>query len=50
MSIHWGTFQLSAESITQPIKDLRLARTKAHVSEKKFFVVREGQPFYIGIH
>lgn len=45
--IHWGTFQLSSESLDQPIKDLTLARIKSNVSEKKFFILREGYPIFL---
>jgi L-ascorbate metabolism protein UlaG (beta-lactamase superfamily) len=47
MGIHWGTFQLSAESIDQPIKDLARARQDYHVPETSFFIIQEGVPFYI---
>jgi len=47
MGIHWGTFQLAAESMDQPIIDLIVARKKWKVSEESFFVIQEGQLFYL---
>lgn len=47
MGVHWGAFQLSAESYLQPIEDLNMARKHANVEEKAFFVAKEGKPFYL---
>jgi len=47
MGIHWGTFQMSAEPIEKPVIDLEAARKEFHVAEKDFFVIREGEPFYV---
>lgn len=47
MGIHWGTFQLSAEALDQPLKDLAAARKRHHISENKFFIKQEGKPFDI---
>ncbi|RAP36808.1 hypothetical protein B1207_08400 [Legionella quinlivanii] len=47
IGIHWGTFQLGAEDFNQPVNDLALARKKYGLTEKQFFVIREGLPFYI---
>lgn len=47
LGIHWGTFQLSSEKMDQPPLDLALAREQAHIAEEEFFVIREGDPFYI---
>ncbi len=47
LGIHWGTFQLSTETLDQPVIDLRKALNRLHVSEKHFFVIEEGVPFYI---
>lgn len=47
LGIHWGTFHLSTEGLDQPVIDLRKALNQLHVSEKHFFVIHEGVPFYI---
>lgn len=47
MGIHWGTFQLSAESIDQPIIDLARAKKQYGVSDKEFFIIQEGVPVHI---
>jgi len=46
MGIHFGTFQLSRESIEQPIKDLTIARQRTHVSDDKFFILHEGENWF----
>lgn len=41
MGIHWGTFQLSAEALDQPAKDLILARQRFHIPQSQFFLPGE---------
>ena len=47
LAIHWGTFQLSSESIFQPIIDLKIALKQLNVDEKTFKVIYEGKPLYL---
>lgn len=47
MGIHWGTFQLAAEGVDTPVKDLELARKKYNMPESDFFVLQEGVPIYL---
>lgn len=42
IGMHFGTFQLSAEAIDQPVVDLRTALKNLGVSESDFIVVEEG--------
>lgn len=43
IAMHFGTFQLSAEGIQQPIIDLQAAKIKHSVMEQDFTVLQEGQ-------
>jgi L-ascorbate metabolism protein UlaG (beta-lactamase superfamily) len=43
VAIHFGTFQLTSESIDQPVKDLDVARAKYHLTKSEFSVLREGR-------
>ena len=47
IGIHYGTFQLSSESLDQPINDLSVAKKKLHVSDNKFFILRQGGSWYL---
>ncbi len=40
---HWGTFQLTDESIIQPQQDLALALARANIAEAQFQAFRPGQ-------
>lgn len=43
IAIHFNTFQLTDESIDQPVKDLRAAQLKHGVEEAGFVVLKEGE-------
>ena len=43
IAMHFGTFQLSSESIDQPVADLKKALPKAGVPEDRFVVLKEGE-------
>ena len=43
IAMHFGTFQLSSESIDQPVADLKKALAKAGVPEDRFVVPKEGE-------
>lgn len=43
IGMHFGTFQLSAEAIDQPPQDLKVALTKAGLSEESFVTMDEGE-------
>lgn len=43
IGIHFGTFQLSEESINQPLIDLNAALHKYQVSAQNFYVLKEGE-------
>lgn len=47
LGIHWGTFQLGAETFTQPITDLDAARRELGVPLQHFLVIPEGVPIYL---
>jgi L-ascorbate metabolism protein UlaG (beta-lactamase superfamily) len=42
LSIHFGTFQLTLESIDQPVKDLKAALIEKQLSEKSFLTLQPG--------
>ena len=42
-AMHFGTFQLSSESMDQPVSDLKQALAKAGVPEERFVVMKEGE-------
>jgi len=43
IGIHWGTFQLTDESLDQPPRDLASARDALHVPAADFFVLKIGE-------
>jgi L-ascorbate metabolism protein UlaG (beta-lactamase superfamily) len=43
IGMHFGTFQLSSESIDQPKIDLKQALAEANISEKEFITLDEGE-------
>lgn len=43
LAIHFNTFQLTDESIDQPVIDLRAAQQSHQVAEERFVVLREGE-------
>lgn len=43
IGMHFGTFQLSSESIDQPKIDLDKALAEANISEKEFIIFNEGE-------
>ena len=43
MGVHWGTFQLTDESLDEPPRALAAARAAAGVTEDEFFVMAVGQ-------
>ena len=49
IAIHFGTFQLAAEAIDQPISDLKKALAQAGVDEKHFIVPGEGQTLILSL-
>ncbi len=44
IGIHFGTFQLTDESIDQPVIDLELAKKERHIAPDEFVALKEGQP------
>lgn len=43
VGIHYGTFQLTAEAIDQPVIDLKVALKESGIGEDKFVALGEGQ-------
>ncbi|MCU0821882.1 MAG: hypothetical protein MUC95_05330 [Spirochaetes bacterium] len=43
IGIHFGTFRLGAESIDQPVIDLKKALSERKIPEKDFIFLKEGQ-------
>ncbi len=43
IGMHFNTFQLSAEAIDQPVKDLQLAKNKYKIADDQFIILAEGQ-------
>jgi len=43
IGIHWGTFQLTDESLDTPPRDLAIARDPMHVPASDFFVLKIGE-------
>ena len=41
--MHFGTFQLTAEAIDQPLADLKHARAENGISEAEFVTLHEGE-------
>lgn len=48
--IHWGTFELSDESLDQPPQDFLAARTAAGVAPESFYLLRHGETRRFGSH
>lgn len=46
--MHYGTFQLSAESLTEPVKRLEQAKQKANIGKQDFITLDIGKP--VDIH
>jgi len=42
IAIHFGTFQLSAEGLEAPVRELEVARARAGVAPESFYVLPEG--------
>lgn len=42
---HFGTFQLTDESIDQPVIDLKVALKEKCVSENDFLILKEGESY-----
>lgn len=47
LGIHYGTFMLSGENMAQPIRDLHIACRQQHVSRQQFFLLTEGNSWYL---
>lgn len=47
IGIHFGTFQLTNEKISDPIQDLNSARKKYQIPEKDFFTLEQGNSLSI---
>jgi L-ascorbate metabolism protein UlaG (beta-lactamase superfamily) len=47
IATHFGTFQLTNESIDDPVKDLKIAREKYNIKESDFFTLKEGGSYFI---
>lgn len=47
IAMHYGTFQLSSESIQQPINDLYEAANNVHLSKNQFMILPEGHDWYL---
>ena len=43
LGMHWGTFELTDESLDEPPRELARVRQAAGVSEDDFFVLAVGQ-------
>jgi len=43
IGIHWGTFELTDESLDEPIGELPLARRKLGVPDEDFVLFRHGE-------
>jgi len=43
LGVHWGTFEMSDESLDAPPRELAAARREAGLSEAEFFVLRIGE-------
>lgn len=50
LGIHWGTFELSDESLDQPPKDFVAARSRARIADGEFFLLRHGETRRFGSH
>jgi hypothetical protein len=44
IGIHFGTFQLTDESIEQPVIDLESEKKRRHIEPEEFLALKEGQP------
>lgn len=47
LAIHWGTFELSDESLDEPVASVRKAMCAAGVGAKEFLVLPQGQRLYL---
>jgi L-ascorbate metabolism protein UlaG (beta-lactamase superfamily) len=43
IGMHFGTFQLTPESIDQPLIDLKAALSKSGISDREFVTLHEGE-------
>jgi len=43
LGVHWGTFELSDESLDEPPRALSVARVEAGVPAERFFVMKVGE-------
>ncbi|GGY06470.1 MBL fold metallo-hydrolase [Paludibacterium paludis] len=48
LGIHWGTFELTDESLDEPPRELARARAAAGIGENEFYVLRPGQTRRLG--
>ncbi len=49
LGIHWGTFELSDESLDQPPKDFMAARAGAKIEAGTFYLLRHGETRRFGL-
>ncbi len=43
LGVHWGSFDMSDESLDDPPRELAAARREAGMDEAEFFVLRVGE-------